>query len=157
MHSKYQNFHVLSQPKSQSFAQPWEEVVGNSKCQRWLYLFSCFPRLSYKTHVLFLFGSVVSSLSNMSSISCLCLALLLPLVFEAPLPGNPQPPPHTRIHTSLHQDEPALKKGCCHWEIARKCPGGLHQLLSYRDVKCFKLKWQTQIQERLNCDGAVKR
>ena len=71
---------------------------------------------------------------------------------RSPSPSGPcssasrYPPPtrlHPPTHTSLHQYQPALKKGCCHWEIARKCPGGLHQLLSYRDVKCFKLLTQT--------------
>lgn len=97
----------------------------------------------------FLFGSIVFPLSHMSSIPCLCLSLLLPLVLVARLSRLPLPIPRAPSlpASSFHQPTsgpacPALKKGCCHWEIAHKCPGGLHQLLSYRDVKCFKLLTQ---------------
>lgn len=113
--------------------------AGNSKCQRWLYLFSCFPILFHKTHILSLAPLFLLS-ATCPPFSCLCLRSPSPSGLRSSSCWYPPclPPPSFPQPTS-GPARPVLKRGCCHWEIARKCPGGLHQLLSYRDVKRFKL------------------
>lgn len=101
-----------------------------------LFYSSPFPQ---NPHSLFL--ALLSPLSaSWTTISCLLGSL-------SPSPSGPRPAtsPLSLLPctTSLHQDQPPLNKGCCHREIAGKYPGGMHQLLSYRDVKCFKLLTQT--------------
>lgn len=129
---KKNNLFSLLWPTSQGLALPWDGVRCRGLQQRVNVIADCIVLavFHFSTFSLSLFGFVLSFLSQLSSISCLCLDLLLPLV-------PPTRTPHCRLPTS-GPVSPALKKGCCHREIACKCPGELHRVLSYRDVKCLK-------------------
>lgn len=138
MHSIYLDFHVLSHPWARAL-HSLREGARNSKCQRWLSPFIGFPRSGFLLNPCFFsfWLTCFSSSPRLPFPACVLVSFSLwssQLLFLVN--------PHSHTHTSLHQDQPVLRKGCCHWEIACKCPGGLHQLLSYRDVKWFKLLTQ---------------
>lgn len=102
-------------------------VAAKGKCHCWLYRFSWFP----------FFHILTFSLWLRSFFSQPVVLHFLPVSGSPSASGPPTRTPHCRLPTS-GPVSPALKKGCCHREIACKCPGELHRVLSYRDVKCLK-------------------
>lgn len=99
-------------------------------------MISCFSQLCHKIYLIS--ASSISPLSHFLYVCLLPPLVLLTGPFGSSLPILPNPFAYIRNSHS----NPKMKKECCHREISCKCLGGLHQLLSYRDVKCYRLLTQ---------------